>query len=183
MKFFKILGVLIGIGTLASYHQLSIAQTRRDFFCGAASYQSEVIPTTFARTERGNEIPIVYWISHYFDATGSTPQSRCEEISNKLQAVYDHGLLKPENFTHDVINELNVICITLTLGDSAINEGCNQESIILVTLPPDVDPLQVLGELTNFSGVPLRLNDIITFRNGRAYIDFEIFLDLLESQV
>lgn len=136
-----------------------------DFFCGS----KQGIPTTIARTERGN-IPVIYWITE--DLPGNlTPQSRCEQVSNKLQAAQDHQRLK--YLSSGILNGQPVICTSDKPNGNCID--------ILFTLLTGSDPKHIINYL-----------DLRGLANGRAieqgndeqtiYIDFSEYLSRIPSE-
>ena len=107
-------------------------QVRNRFFCGS----SNNIPTTLARTPRGN-IAVIRWTSDYFSGSGWTPQRRCEEVSSRFQNYYSKGQL--QFLTTGEMNRQQVICVT-----DREKADCRG---LLLTLKRTTDPGQVLTSL------------------------------------
>lgn len=170
--FFAITVLLVTIGLQVP----SIAKDNK-FSCETeVSKQGKTVPATIVRAKRGNEIRIIYWLSEYFSKSGGTPAQRCKDTSQQFQKYYDNGWLK--FIRTDEINNLGVICVARTTSGK-----CTKKDII-VTLPPNVNRFEALGTLLNLrriaAGGPLYLTDqLITYENGEAYINIDIFLKRL----
>lgn len=113
--------------------QKSTAATPR-FYCGT----KDGIPATVARTSRG-DVPIIRWVSTYFNAKGYTPETRCMEVSKKFQTFYDNGTLN--YITSARVNGQPVVCVAKSPGG-----GCSD---VLFTLEAKDDPNSVVQELFN----------------------------------
>ncbi len=109
-------------------------------------------PTTYL-WHQGNKHGVVRWVK----AMGSTtPQERCNQVSNRLQVAYDNGDL---NFvTNGLMNGEAVIC--------AAREYKGDCNTLILTLRSNDKPLEVLegfkealagrsmGPISHSSGVP-----------------------------
>ncbi|MBD2773844.1 COP23 domain-containing protein [Iningainema tapete] len=173
-----LLKATIVLGVAASFHEPSIARSEK-FFCGTGTTdQGKTVPATIARTKRGNEIHMIYWLSEYLNHSANTPKLRCKEASQRFQKYYDNGWL--QYIRTDIINEIGVICVARTKGSKCAN------SDIIVTLPAKVDRFEALGTLLDLrrlaAGSPLYLTDqLITYENGEAYINIDILLSRVSS--
>jgi hypothetical protein len=163
-----------------SLYQKSLVASESTFFCGSESYRGETVPTTYINPETGGQaIAFIYWVSDYFENAGGTPQRRCEEVSRRLQAYYDAGLL--EHINTGIVNDLSVICIA-----RSTDNRCT-DSDIIVTLAPNVDRFNALRVMTHIRRQvnlrPLELtDDLIVYQNGEAYINFEVFIERLTNR-
>jgi Circadian oscillating protein COP23 len=177
LKFFSFLAVLTTLtlsicGTFALY-QPAVAKGSQ-FFCKTATTKDgTIVPATIARTESGEEIPLILWISNYFSAVGGTPQNRCEEVSKRFQRYHDNGWLK--YITTGIFNNYSVICVAKSVKSECL------KSDIIVTLPPGIDRFDALSKLLDLnriaSGRPLYLtDDLIIYINGEAFINVEILI-------
>ncbi|MBF2028228.1 MAG: hypothetical protein IGS48_15925 [Oscillatoriales cyanobacterium C42_A2020_001] len=80
------------------------------FFCGKSSHGT---PTTYVNTPSGN-IPLIRWVSHYFEHSGYTPDVRCRDVSQRFNTFYNQGIL---NFvTTGYVNNLPVVCVASDRG-------------------------------------------------------------------
>jgi Circadian oscillating protein COP23 len=154
--------------------QLSTLAKDDKFFCETEiNHQGKTIPSTIARAKRGNEIRIIYWFSEYFVSSGDTPIERCKKTSQQFQKYYDNGWLK--YIRTGSLNGFGVICVSRIQGGQCLTTD------IITILPPNIDRVKALDNLLDLrrivSGKPLYLsNQLITYENGEAYINFNIFL-------
>jgi Circadian oscillating protein COP23 len=148
-------------------------QSNNRFFCGKIRNPStgDEVPTTIARTQRGNVL-MIHWKSTIFvnGLNDFTPESRCLEVSRRFQTFYSQGDLN--YLTTGKINDQNVICVTQEYGGAC--KG------LLLTLEPKDDPQAVLRDLMD-----VRVNARGPITRGAAsttYIDVEDFLDTAPVQ-
>ncbi len=138
--------------------ETTVAQTTAQFVCST----SNGIPATVAKTANG-EVPVILWSSDYFNSAGYTPESRCQQVSNRFQTYYGNGSLK--FMTTGRINRQNVVCVA-----ELENGPC---SGLLFTLKPGSNPTETLQELLarrSQSGGPLNET------GARVYIDMNHYL-------
>lgn len=147
-------------------------QPNNRFFCGKSRNAATggVVPTTIARTQRGNVL-MIHWKSNFFTngLSGYTPESRCIEVSRRFQTFYSTGNLS--YLTTGKINDQNVICVAEEYGGSC--KG------LLLTLEPKDNPQQVLRDLMD---VRINARGPITRGASSTYIDLEEFLDAAPIQ-
>lgn len=80
------------------------------FFCAKGTHG---VPTTFVNTPSGN-LPLIRWVSHYFQHSGYSPEVRCRDVSQRFNRFYNQGIL---NFvTTGVVNNQPVVCVASTRG-------------------------------------------------------------------
>jgi Circadian oscillating protein COP23 len=146
----------------------AVPQPNDRFFCGKSRnpVTGDMIPTTIARTQRGNVL-MIHWRSTFFanSLNDFTPESRCLEVSRRFQTFYSQGNLS--YLTTGKINDQNVICVAQEYGGSC--KG------LLLTLEPKDDSQAVLRDLMD-----VRVNARGPITRGAAsttYIDVEDFLD------
>jgi Circadian oscillating protein COP23 len=140
-------------------------QTTR-FFCGQSRTlnTTKTVPTTFARTKRGN-VPVIRWQSTFFQASSVyTPLKRCEEVSRRFQKYYSDGTLA--YLTAGQMNTQNVICVSEEYGGPC--QG------LLLTLEPKDNPQAVLKDLLNARN---RAGGPLTRSTGAIYVDMDDFLE------
>jgi Circadian oscillating protein COP23 len=136
------------------------------FFCGQSrvSAASQTVPTTFARTKRGN-VPVIRWQSTFFSNSNVyTPLKRCEEVSRRFQKYYSEGTLA--YLTAGQMNAQNVICVSEEYGGPC--QG------LLLTLEPKDNPQTVLKDLLNARN---RAGGPLTRSTGSLYVDMANFLE------
>jgi hypothetical protein len=150
---------------LLSARSADETQTPR-FFCGESRIlgTGKTVPTTFARTKRGN-VPVIRWQSTFFQASSIyTPLKRCEEVSRRFQKYYSDGTLA--YLTAGQMNTQNVICVSEEYGGPC--QG------LLLTLEPKDNPQAVLKDLLNARN---RAGGPLTRSTGAIYVDMDNFLE------
>ncbi len=80
------------------------------FFCGRSSHGT---PTTYVNTPTGN-IPLIRWVSHYFEHSGYTPEVRCRDVSQRFNRFYNQGILN--YVTTGFVNNQPVVCVATDRG-------------------------------------------------------------------
>jgi hypothetical protein len=136
------------------------------FFCGQSRIveTGKKVPTTFARTKRGN-VPVIRWQSAYFQASSVyTPLKRCEEVSSRFQKYYSDGTLA--YLTAGQMNAQNVICVSEEYGGPC--QG------LLLTLEPKDNPQVILKDLLNARN---RAGGPLTRSTASIYVDMANFLE------
>ncbi len=106
------------------------------------------VSTTFARIPKKGSIPVIHWVSKYFEEAGYTPEIRCEEVSKRFQALYDKGLLN--YITTDRMKGQNVVCVAFDNQSPCISDG------LLFTLKPDAKPNEVIRSIFALEYSPAR---------------------------
>lgn len=80
------------------------------FFCGKDPHGR---PTTYVNTPSGN-MPLIRWVSHYFEPSSYTPEARCQDVSQRFNRFYGQGIL---NFiTTGFVNNQPVVCVASRMG-------------------------------------------------------------------
>lgn len=134
-----IAAVLIAFSTLAAISGTSKAQSSDKYFCGTSE---DGVPTTFAQTVTGNQIPIIRWEKEWNEKF--TPQARCEIVSENFQTAYEEG-----NLNYLVVgtkNDQSTICASRIYGEIPLNE--NKEcKYHLFTLRNEDDPNEIVNNL------------------------------------
>ncbi|USR90100.1 COP23 domain-containing protein [Phormidium yuhuli AB48] len=124
----------ITLGGLLVSQFPSQAQTSNRFSCGT----SNGMPATVAHTSNGSQVPVIVWESNYFEASGYSPQVRCQMVSERFEAYYRDGSLN--RLQGGYMNGMPVVC---TSGNGG---SCGN---LLFTLKLGTDPSQALADLTN----------------------------------
>lgn len=134
----KCFASILTASAIALSATLAIGQPSRaqnvTFVC--ATNSSNGLPTTYAKTPRG-DIPVIRWYSQYFSDSGYTPQQRCQEVSTRFQNLHNQKLLS--NITTGIVNGQPVVC-------AASGGGCNSKNL-LFTLKPGEDAAAVVQKL------------------------------------
>jgi hypothetical protein len=140
-----------------------------NFFC--AKTKSENIPTTIARTPTRGDVEFIRWSSEHFTASGYDPITRCLEVSERFQKLWDKNLLK--YITYDRLNNYNVICVSLEDKAPCIQNG------LLFTLRPEDNPNAAVKQIAN-----IRNNEsTVTFSNSNKTEQLENKLYINVSEV
>jgi Circadian oscillating protein COP23 len=109
MKYLFNTTALMIAGCLITISQPSFAQqpqTQKGFRCDTSSQ----VPTTIYTNSQGKSEPWIVWKSDYFSSSGWNPQSRCQEVSGRLETYRRSGKLKYA--TLGTQNNQPVICVT-----------------------------------------------------------------------
>lgn len=130
------------------------------FFCGT----SKGVPATIARTARG-EVPMILWNSSTLPKSGDTPQSLCEQVSQKFQTYYDQGTLK--YITTERRNGQLVACVA-----QEENGSCSGEPLFYLHSNQS-NPRATLQRIFR-----IRVASVapISETNSRLYIDLDKYL-------
>lgn len=151
------------------------------FSCGT----SEGKLATIAHTQRGANIPVIYWNSDYFSDSGYTPETRCQLVSQRFETFRQNGTLN--YMTTGRINNMPVICVANAVGGQCTQDG------LLFTLKPTSNPNQVLEDLmavrnrasgvrlyeSSLDGEPIVQQDD---RTGNLYVDLDGFLNAVAEE-
>jgi hypothetical protein len=155
---------IAAVGAAISSSKPAIAGTT-SFEC-SQSYSD--LWTTYAISSDGNHKPVIRWVSHHFSWGGYTPYQRCQEVSARMNRLYQQGRLN--GFTSGWLNGQPVICS---------NSYCSSDTL-LFTLRPDQNPWAVLAEVTGAAtGASSPSWQTVQDTEGVGSIDLE---DLLENQ-
>lgn len=160
-------GIAIAISLTDAIAQPGEAQSRNRYFCAIRSG----VPTTFARTPRGN-VPMISWVSHL---GGRDPLQRCQEISNRFQTFSDSGMLR--FLRSGTLNNQPVLCAARFRG------GTCDPSNVLITLQPGQDPQLVRQQLIDIGSrasrgpIRLRSNEVIFYEEGEPYVNIDKLLE------
>ena len=95
------------------------------------------LPTTLYQSSQGTAEPWIKWQSDHFSGSGWSPETRCQEVSSRLETYRRDKKLK--YVTLGTVNNQSVICV-------ASQEGGKCEGIIY-TLKPGQDGLKALNNL------------------------------------
>jgi Circadian oscillating protein COP23 len=155
-------------GAAISFPKAAIAGTT-SFEC---SESNSGILTTYAISSDGNHKPVIRWVSHHFSWGGYTPYQRCQEVSARMNRLYQQGRLN--GFTSGWLNGQPVICA---------NSYCSSDTL-LFTLRPDQNPWAVLSEVTGAAvGASSPSWQTVQDTEGVGSIDLEGLLENQETEV
>jgi hypothetical protein len=137
----------------------------------------------YSRTERGdiNLLTFTRDVSQDWSV-----DKRCNEVATRFQRFYDNGILS--FIGADFVNKEPVLCAV----KDKITEGkpCNSENV-LVTLPPQSDPVEAARQLMDTRGLARgRVIDVNggaegkleTYINGNTYYDLAVLEQLIMQQ-
>ena len=132
---FQSLTKFIGLSALAitiSACNTQPSSEKISFYCGI----NNGVPRTIAKTPRG-EVSVISWVSNFGAEVGYTPQTRCEEVSNRFGQYYDKGILN--YITTGRKNNHDVVCVSSKNGGAC--DG------LLLTLKPGDTASSVIPQL------------------------------------
>ena len=109
------------------------------------------------------EVPVIRWVSDYFESASYDVQTRCELVSQRFQNFKDEGTL--QYLTTGRMNQQPVVCVSLTNGGKC--EG------LLFTLKPTSDPNETLQSLMALRVNP---NAALNETSSRLYINLEDYI-------
>ena len=132
------------------------------FACVESAY-SHVPPTTVFYSPEG-ALPVIHWVSHYFEGSGYDPLTRCRAVSARFQRYYEAGILN--YITTGIVNRLPVVCVTSEMGGPC--QG------VLLTLKPGQNASFTVQRLFDLSYG--RQVGALYESGSRVYINVENYL-------
>jgi hypothetical protein len=181
MKFSRSIAILANILLSSTILNLSPSASASDdkYYCREVNGAYGI----YARTERGDlgllnferDVPETWTIAE-----------RCVEVAQRFQRFYDNGNLR--FIGAGFVNDEPVLC---ALKDKIETDNpCNSENV-LVTLPPQSDPVEVARDLMNTrdlaNGRSIDVNGgtegkLETYVNGNTYYDLAVLEQLILQQ-
>jgi hypothetical protein len=168
------------------------SSTEVKFSCTTEEHQGQTVPATIANnSEKDKPLTIINWDpNNNFFGENWTPEKRCEEVSKRLQNIYDRDKL--EYLTTDEAQwirdrKVNVICSVKNDDDDT---RCEEDDL-LITLETKDDPNKVLDDLIAIREKPSKSRALRrggksqpkTFAEGkRVYYDLGSALKKLEKE-
>lgn len=150
-------------------NEIASAQSSRrfNFQC---EYRERTYTTVATRVSNGRKTSLINWnkggLGEYSDP------ERCDKVTSRLQRLEDSGQLK--HLTYGIVNAENVIC-----GIASIkHDGCFNHNMIY-TLRAGADPIAKVSQLEGVAKG--RVGSPINESEGRLYLDFGKYLDLVDS--
>ena len=174
----NLLKIITGIAVCSVSSTLSsVAEASRDKY---SCQQVNGVYGIYSKSDRGN--------MNLLNFTRDVPQdwsieTRCQEVARRFQGFYDNGLLR--FIGADFVNNEPVLCAVADKG-----ELCNSKNV-LVTLPPESDPIETARQLMDTRGLAsgrvIEVNGkegkLESYVNGNTYYDLEVLEKLiLESE-
>lgn len=123
------------------------------------------IPTTVSQTRRG-EVPIIKWTSSDFDASGWTPDKRCQLVSQRFETFRANGQL--QFLTTARVAGQPVICAVVSQSAPCTSAD------VLYTLKRGQNASDTLRRLLN---VRRGASGPMSETGPRIYVNFNQFLD------
>ena len=150
----KVFGIasMTAFATAGILNQPSYAGGTR-FYCD----QISGVPVTFARTQDGRKMPVLYWATtkNSFPPPW-TPVRRCEEVSRRFQINFDNGTLK-------FINAGTLLKQPVVCGAIRKDDPCTYNTL-LFTLKRTSDPKSVLTNLLDRRELGVRNLSVVTYK-------------------
>ena len=140
------------------------------YSCGS----SNGVPSTMARTGKGNEVAVIQFKSQHFTDSGWTPERRCQEVSQRFNNLHQKGLLRQAFLTTGRKNGQNIICVASEQGAPCMSNG------ILFTLRPGKDSNETLRNLVN---VARSQSGPLSETTSRPYYGLDEILATAESSL
>lgn len=119
------------------------------------------VPATVVTTKSGKQVPIIYWQSDVFAASGWTPTRRCQEVSSRFQEYHQAGSL--EFITTGRMNGLPVICVSKSDGGGCVG--------LLYTLKPGQNATATLQRVLDIQAKPGAAP--LQETTARLYVNFD----------
>lgn len=134
------------------------------FFCGQTTQGT---PTTYVNTPTGN-IPLIRWVSHYFNHSGYTPGVRCQDVSQRFNRYYNQGILN--YVTTGYVNNLPVVCVASEIGGPCTG--------VLFTLKPGENATRAIQQLFDVrAGASGPLHE----SENRIYVDMKPYTQAIRA--
>ncbi len=181
----KVLGIasLTAFATTGILNQPSYAESR-SFYCD----QIDGVPVTFARTQDGRKMPVIYWATKNSFPPPWTPVRRCQDVSRRFQMNFDNGTLK-------FINTGRLLKQSVVCGAIRKDDPCTYKTL-LFTLKGNSDPKSVLTNLLDRRELGIRNSSVVTSttidssieslssatRNGKVVTSTDIQIQVEDQQ-
>ncbi|NEQ38565.1 MAG: hypothetical protein F6K40_20745 [Okeania sp. SIO3I5] len=137
----------------------NIQSQNLSFFCG--SYQTPEggnVPATIIRSSSKPDVPMFFWKDTSWGPEW-TPQTRCQEVSRRLQIYYNNGII--DYIFSGRLNNYPTLCVSKEIKDSP----CNDRNL-LITLKSGENADDVLQEIIAFR----HSGGLTVKRNGGSYV-------------
>ncbi|MGB8688141.1 MAG: COP23 domain-containing protein [Microcoleus sp.] len=158
---------LLALFTIASITPTAISQSscppQRNYCC---VNDRDGVPITRIVTARG-VITMIRWVRTEDLPADLTPQHRCQQVSEQLQAYRDGSQLK--YITGAIVNGQPAICVAKQRGGDCLR--------VLFNLKPGSDPKRALKKLLNQRGLSEGRNPLFEGGSRRFYLDMNDYLN------
>ncbi len=107
--------------------ELPVNLSSAEFFCLPSAQET--------RRPQGN-VPLIRWRSTTFASWGYSPETRCQQITARLEQYKTTLRQEPERITHGLMNKRPVLCLAPTVI-AARQRNCPAGSVLLLNLEPN----------------------------------------------
>ena len=168
MKFNLLIKIMTGITVCAS--TLTISASVKASSDKYSCIEVDSIYGIYSSTERGK----INFLNFTRDVSQDwSIERRCSEVAKRFQRFYDSGVLR--FIGADRVNNEPVLCAVVEEGTP-----CNSGNV-LVTLPPQIDPVEGARKLMNLRGLAVgkvievhgKKGKVESYVNGNTYYDLE----------
>ena len=143
------------------------------FYCGINYNDNN--PATLVKHPNRGEITFINWKSNYFEASGWTPQKRCEAVSKRFQNYQEQGVLT--YIVPDTINGYPVLCAARTES-----EGCQERLLFTLQLGTDQnDAIKAIYNLNidaNSDPLDQEAGGLLSKKSGKLVLHLDSFLEV-----
>ncbi|MEK0194548.1 MAG: hypothetical protein EA000_13305 [Oscillatoriales cyanobacterium] len=155
-------------GAIALSGKPAFADTTFECIKAGSGYATIAVTQEGAKTE-----PLITWNSQAMAGSGFTPQSRCNEVTGRLNTVVANvgGSFSDVLLTTGSVNRLGVVC---WVNDE--QSGCD-DSNVLVTMSPGRDPGKFLANLVNRRANPFEAGVPGSETTARTVVRFGRFVE------
>ncbi|MEZ2248192.1 COP23 domain-containing protein [Microcoleus sp.] len=155
-------------GAIALSSKPAFADTTFECIKAGSGYATIAVTQEGAKTE-----PLITWNSQAMAGSGFTPQSRCNEVTGRLNTVVANvgGSFSDVLLTTGSVNRLGVVC---WVNDE--QSGCD-DSNVLVTMSPGRDPGKFLANLVNRRANPFEAGVAGQESERRTVVRFGRFVE------
>ena len=174
MKFNLVTKIIAGITVCVSTITLdsSVRASSQKYSCLEISETQGI----YSNTERGK----INFLNFTRDVSEQwSIKNRCETVAERFQRFYDSDVLRYIGASH--VNDEPVLCAVVEKGNT-----CNSDNV-LVTLPPNTDPIEGARRLMDLRGLAAgrvisvngKKGKVENYVDGVAYYDLEMLEQLI----
>ncbi|MEB3831799.1 COP23 domain-containing protein [Phormidium sp. CCY1219] len=154
----------------------TMAQAVNDLSSFQCQISTDDLYVTLALRKNGAvSDPMIVWKTEEFSSSGYTPERRCNEVTNRLNAILDEngGTLSGLYMTAGIVNGEAVLCAV-----NNTRSGCNSRNM-LFTLNQDNrrNPSRMLRSIAS-AGV-VGSGNVIQESGGQPYLNLEVLVNEL----
>jgi hypothetical protein len=167
LSFLSVSAAITGVTLLGFSNPARSQQTT--FSCG----ESGGVPATVAHSPKHGDIPVIKWVSNYFEESGYDTQTRCNQVSARFQEYSNKGTLK--FLTTGRLNRESVICVTESEGQRCTENG------LLFTIKKTSSPGNTLKKLLDYREGATKTP--LSETTEKVFINFDTFLQEKSKQI